>query len=152
MRVSSLAARTVASVLVGLTASCATPPAYDEPYALIEPGIRSATRKEAPAFIHTVDGQIPVAGSRYPIPVAPGKHVVEVYFSTGSSAGAPDKHLRAVNIDAAPCTRYRLVARYIDLVYAQWDAVVYPEPVGECLAKFGREAKASPSRPLYAGD
>jgi hypothetical protein len=123
-----------------VVAGCAAPAQYDEPYALIEPGFRSATRKEAPAFIQAVDGQIPVAGSRYPIPVAPGKHVVEVYFSTGSSAGEPDKHRRTIDIDAVACTRYRVVARYVDLVYAQWDPVVYSEPVGECLTKFPRAA------------
>jgi hypothetical protein len=126
--------------LFTVVAGCAAPAQYDEPYALIEPGLRSVTRKEAPAFIQAVDGQIPVAGSRYPIPVAPGKHVVEVYFSTGSSAGEPDKHRRTIDIDAVACTRYRVVARYVDLVYAQWDPVVYSEPVGECLTKFPRAA------------
>jgi hypothetical protein len=121
-------------------AGCAAPPVYDEPYALIEPGLRSATRKEAPAFIHAVDGKIPVS-SRYPIPVQPGKHVIDVYFSTNSSAGPPEASHHAVDIDAAPCVRYRIVARYYgyyDLVNPRWEPVVYSEPVGECLAKFPR--------------
>ena len=126
--------------LAASVAGCAAPPVYDEPYALIEPGLRSATRKEAPAFIHAVDGKIPVS-SRYPLPVQPGKHVIDVYFSTNSSAGPPEANHHAVDIDAVPCTRYRIVARYYgyyDLVNPRWEPVVYTETVGECLAKFPR--------------
>lgn len=160
MRVSSLTPRALAAILIGLTASCAAPPAsepaydYDQPYALIESGFRSPVRKEAPAFIHAVDGRIPV-NSRYSIPVEPGKHVIDVYFSTNASAGPPEATHHAVDIDAAPCTRYRIVAHYYgyyDLVNPRWEPVIYTEAVGECLAKFGRAAKAAPSRPAYAVD
>jgi len=123
-----------------ITAGCATTAEespYAEPYAFVEPGVASTTRKEAPAFIHTVDGQQPL-NSRYSIPVQPGKHVLEVYFSSGSVAGSPEKHRKAVELQAAPCTRYRVVARYTSLVNpTDWEPVVYSEMIGECAAKFG---------------
>ena len=133
----------VAAILAaGGTAGCATSTEesayapYAEPYAFVEPGVASTTRKEAPAFIHTVDGQQPLS-SRYSIPVPPGKHVLEVYFSSGSVAGSPEKHRKAVELQAAPCTRYRVVARYVSLVNpTDWEPVVYSELIGECAAKF----------------
>jgi hypothetical protein len=124
-------------VVAGLAASCATPPAYDEPYALFEPGTRSAVRREIPVLIHEVDGQIPVDARRqYGIPVPPGKHVVVVHFSSDSVTGAPEKHVRTLEIEAAACTRYRIVAHHTALVHVEWEPVVYPEPIGECTAKF----------------
>ena len=126
----------VALGLAGALTACATG-AYEDPYALVEPGLRSAVRKEAPAFIHAVDGQIPVS-SRYSIPLTPGKHVLDVYFSTDSSAGAPEKHRRVVDLQAAPCTRYRVVARYTNFTHPDWEPVVYSEPIAECLERFRR--------------
>ena len=135
IRVSGLALQ--AMVVAGLAASCATPPAYDEPYALFEPGTRSAVRREIPVLIHEVDGQIPVDARRqYGIPVPPGKHVVVVHFSSDSVTGAPEKHVRTLEIEAAACTRYRIVAHHTALVHVEWEPVVYPEPIGECTAKF----------------
>ena len=132
-------ALTAAILTAGVAAGCATGAGespYAEPYAFFEPGVNSTTRKEAPAFIHTVDGQQPVS-SRYSIPVSPGKHVLEVYFSSGNVAGSPEKHRKAIDIDAAPCTRYRIVARYTSLVNpSDWEPVVYSEVIGECSAKF----------------
>jgi len=131
-----------ASLAAGITAGCATSgeesdyAPYAEPYAFVEPGVASTTRKEAPAFIHTVDGQQPVS-SRYSIPVAPGKHMLEVYFSSGSVAGSPEKHRKSIELQAAPCTRYRVVARYVSLVNpGEWEPVVYSEVIGECAKKF----------------
>jgi hypothetical protein len=114
-----------------LAAACATTD-YEEPYAVIEAGTRSATRKEIPVLVHSIDGQIPVAGSRYPIPVKPGRHAVDVYFSSGVVAGADEKHRRTLQINAAPCTRYRIVARYTQLTSVEWEPVVYDEPIGGC--------------------
>src|SRR5436853_708835 len=105
-----------AMVLAGFAGSCASPPAYEEPYALFEPGTASAVRREIPVLIHKVDGEIPVdARRRYGIPVAPGKHVVVVHFSSDSVIGAPEKHVRTLQIEAAPCTRYRIVAHHTQL-------------------------------------
>lgn len=136
IRLSSLALP--AMVFAGLAASCAaTPPAYDEPYAVFEPGTRSAVRREIPVLIHEVDGEIPVDARRqYGIPVPPGKHVVVVHFSSDSVEGAPQKHVRTLEIEAAACTRYRIVAHHTTLVHVEWEPVVYQEPIGECTAKF----------------
>jgi hypothetical protein len=124
----------------GLAASCATAPtpaSYDEPYAVFEPGTPSAVRREIPVLIHEVDGQIPVDARRqYGIPVQPGKHVVVVYFSSDNVKGAPEKHVRTVEIEAAACTRYRIVAHHTQLTHVEWEPVVYQEPIGECTTKF----------------
>jgi len=139
-----IAARALSAAIltVGITAACATSEGggespYAEPYAFVEPGLASTTRKEAPAFIHSVDGQIPV-NSRYSIPVSPGKHVLAVYFSSGAVAGSAEKHRKEINLEAAACTRYRVVARYTSVTNpTDWEPVVYSEPIGECAARFG---------------
>ena len=123
---------------LALAAACSTAGTYDEPYALVEPGLRSAARKEMPVIINAVDGQTTLNPRYYPTPLTPGKHVVDVYFSTDSVVGSSDKHHRAITLDAAPCTRYRIVARYQNLVHVEWVPVIYPEPIGECAAKFSR--------------
>ncbi|HYL23680.1 MAG TPA: hypothetical protein VEV21_04755 [Burkholderiales bacterium] len=139
IRVSGLALQ--AMVLAGLAASCATPPAYEQPYAVFEPGTPSAARREIPVLIHEVDGQIPVDARRqYGIPVQPGKHTVVVHFSSDSVEGAPQKHVRTLELDAAPCTRYRIVAHHAALVHVEWEPVVYQEPIGECTAKFANRS------------
>ncbi len=120
-----------------LLAACAAGPAYDSPYALVEPGTQSAARRETPVFIHDVDGQIPVA-QRYGIPIQPGKHVVIVHYSHGAVEGAPEKHVRRIDLEAAPCMRYRIVARHTALVHVEWEPVVYSEPIGECSQRFPR--------------
>ena len=133
-------------VFAGFTASCAsvTPEAYDQPYAVFEPGQASSVRREIPVLIHEVDGEIPVAARRtYGIPVAPGKHVVVVHFSSDSVTGAPEKHVRTLNIEAAACTRYRIVAHHTALVHVEWEPVVYQEPIGECTSKFPVTARAT---------
>ena len=119
-----------------LAACASTPsPTFSEPYALIEGGTPSQVRKEFPAFISTIDGQSNF-DPRRPAPLTPGKHRVDIYFSSTSVAGAAEKHVRAVELDAAPCTRYRVVARYTNLVSVDWEPVIYSEPIGECVSKF----------------
>jgi len=119
-----------------LIAACATGGTYDEPYALVEGGMRSAVRKEFPVLVNAVDGETTLSPRRYPTPLKPGKHVIEVYFSADSVAGSLEKHRRTIDLDAAPCTRYRIVARYESLTHVEWTPVIYPEPIGECMAKF----------------
>ena len=121
---------------LALAAACSTTGTYDEPYALVEPGMRSAVRKEMPVSINAVDGQTTLNARYYPTPLTPGKHVIDVYFSTDSVVGSADKHHKTIDLDAAPCTRYRIVARYQSLTHVEWEPVIYPEPIGECLAKF----------------
>ena len=124
------------AIPLALTAACANVGYYDEPYALVEGGMRSAARKELPVIVNAVDGETTFIPRRYPTPLKPGKHLVEVYFSSDSVAGSSEKHRRTIDLDAAPCTRYRIVARYESLTHVEWTPVIYPEPIGECLAKF----------------
>jgi hypothetical protein len=108
---------------------------YTEPYGLIESGSPSSVRKEARAHINSIDGRTPFDPRRGEI-VKPGKRVVELRFSSGEGAGVNEKHSKILELDVAPCTRYRIVAHYTSTTHANWEPVVYPEPIGECLARF----------------
>jgi hypothetical protein len=119
---------------LSLTAACANGGIYDSPYALVESGSRSAVRKEFPAAINAVDGRSTLSARRYATTITPGRHRVDVYFSV--STGAFYKNYRTIELDAAPCTRYRIVAAYQNLTHVEWTPVIYPEPIGECAAKF----------------
>jgi len=120
--------------LVVLTAACATTGTYDEPYALVESGYRSFLRKELPITVNAVDGETTV-NPRYPPPLKPGRHMVDVYLNT--RVGPFYKQYRTLELDVAACTRYRIVAWYTNLTHIEWSPVIYPEPIGECIAKFG---------------
>jgi len=122
---------------LALIAACANTGIYDEPYALVEGGTRSAVRKELPAFINAVDGQTTFSRRYYPTPVKPGKHLLDVYF--GLADGPTYKQYRRIELDAAECTRYRIVAHYGNLTHVEWSPVIYAEPIGECLAKFAQK-------------
>lgn len=124
-----------------LMAACAAVGPYDEPYALVEGGMRSAVRNEFPAIVNAVDGKTTFIPRRYPTALKPGKHVIDVYFST--DVGPASKQYRTIELDAAACTRYRIVARYINLTHVEWTPVIYPEPIGECNAKFARKSAQS---------
>jgi hypothetical protein len=125
----------VGVVLCLAACSSTQSPTFNEPYALIEGGYPSQVRKEYPAFISAIDGQSNF-DPRRPAPLTPGKHKVDVYFSSSTVAGGAEKHVRSLDLDAAPCTRYRVVARYANLVSVDWEPVIYSEPIGECVAKF----------------
>src|SRR6266700_691021 len=104
----------VMPLLVGslLAAGCAAVEPFDAPYALVEVGPISAARKELPVIVNAIDGDYllnPRSG-----PIKPGKHLLEDQFST----------------------RYRIVAQYTNLTNVEWTPVIYPEPIGECAAKF----------------
>jgi hypothetical protein len=124
---------------LALAAACSTTGTYDEPYALVEGGMRSVVRKEFPVLVNAVDGESTLSPRRYPTALKPGKHQIEVYFSSDSVVGSSEKHRRTIDLDAAPCTRYRIVARYQNLTHVDWDPVIYPEPIGECAAKFSQK-------------
>ena len=124
----------VTPLLVGslLAAGCAAVEPFDAPYALVEVGPISAARKELPVIVNAIDGDSllnPRSG-----PIKPGKHQLEVQFSTRD--GPFWKRKKMVELDAKPCTRYRIVAQYTNLTNVDWAPVIYPEPIGECLAKF----------------
>jgi hypothetical protein len=122
-------------LLSALAAGCATVEAFDEPYTLFEGGFRSAGRKEIPVIINTVDGQA-LQDPRRSVAIKPGRHQLDVRFTTAT--GPDRKHRATLEIVAEPCTRYRIVARYTNLTHVEWMPVIYPEPIGECVARFGQ--------------
>ena len=117
-----------------LAAGCAAVgPSYDAPYALVDIGPLSASRKELPVIVNAIDGDS-LLDPRRSGPLTPGKHQLEVQFSTRD--GPYWKRKKMVELDALPCTRYRIVAQYTNLTNVDWKPIVYPEPIGECMAKF----------------
>jgi hypothetical protein len=65
------------AIPLALTVACATLGPYDDPYALVEGGMRSAARKEFPVIVNAVDGETTFIPRRYPTPLKPGKHQIE---------------------------------------------------------------------------
>ena len=125
-------------VLSALAAAPAAAGLYDEPYALVESGRRSDVRKELPVVINSVDGKS-TRSPRYSDPIAPGMHRIQVNFSTSSIPTL--RGFRYLDLDLKPCTRYRVVAGYQNLVHlASWEPRVYIEPIGECAGKFRADA------------
>jgi hypothetical protein len=122
-------------LLMGLltAAGCAAVGPFDQPYALVEIGPISAARKELPVIVNAIDGESTLDPRRSG-PIKPGKHQVEVQFSTRD--GPFWKRMKMVELDALPCTRYRVVAQYTNLTNVDWKPMIYPEPIGECVAKF----------------
>jgi hypothetical protein len=107
---------------------------YDQPYGLIESGDRSQTRKHEPVAISRIDGESP-RNPRKPEPVTPGKHSVQISFTSARTVVADD--LQTIEIDVAPCKRYRIVAAYETAVSGKWKPVVQAvEDIGECRRKF----------------
>jgi len=107
---------------------------YDQPYGLIESGDRSQTRKEESVAISRIDGAS-TRNPRRPDPVAPGKHSVEISFTTARTTVGDD--LKTIEIDVQPCKRYRVAARYHTAASGKWDPVVQSvEDIGECRKKF----------------
>lgn len=128
MTVAALAA--LAGLLPGLVAAGA----YEQPYGLIESGDRSQTRKEETVAISRIDGQS-TNNPRRPDPVAPGKHSVELSFTSARTTVGDD--LKTIEIDVQPCKRYRVAARYHTSASGKWDPVVQSvEDIGECRKKF----------------
>src|SRR5258708_13497695 len=114
------------SLLIGslLAAGCAAVEPFDAPYALVEVGPISAARKELPVIVNAIDGDSllnPRSG-----PIKPGKHQLEVQFSTRD--GAYWKRKKMVDLDAKPCTRYRIVAQYTNLPNLHRAPLIYPQP------------------------
>jgi hypothetical protein len=123
----------VLALLAGSTLAMAG--AYDQPWSMVEPGDRSEVRKEFPAAITQIDGQS-VRDTRRPDAVAPGKHSVTIRFETARVNQSEAEATRVVEMDLAPCTRYRVVARRQQ--GTKWDPQVYAEPISECARKFGK--------------
>ena len=128
---------TTACLLPGLAAAGA----YDQPYGLIESGDRSQTRNQETVAISRIDGAS-TRNPRRPDPVAPGKHAVEISFTSARAVVGDD--LKTIEIDVQPCKRYRVAAQYHTSASGKWDPVVQSvEDIGECKKKFmpGQPAK-----------
>lgn len=112
---------------------CTSAGTYDAPYALVESGVRSINGREIPVTLTSVDGVSPLDPRRSG-PLAPGKHEVVVRFSTIGGPYYEDK--AALDLNLAECTRYRIVARYTNLVHVDWTPIVYPDAIVPCQARF----------------
>ena len=107
---------------------------YDAPYGKIEIGDRSVNRKHETAAISRIDGKT-TSNPRRPDPVSPGKHTVEVSFS--SARTVVGDQLQTIEIDVEPCKRYRIVAHYDNQASGKWEPVVQSvDDIGECRKKF----------------
>jgi hypothetical protein len=126
-----MAARISLLFLVACTAAVAG--VYDQPWSAVEPGDRSEVRKEFPAAITQIDGQS-VRDPRRPDAIAPGKHSITIRFETARVNQSESEATRVVEMDLAPCTRYRIVAQRQQ--GTKWDPQAYPEPISECAHKF----------------
>jgi hypothetical protein len=111
----------------------ATAGPYDQPYAIVESGDASQTRKEARLAISKVDGKNP-RNPRRSDPIEPGKRTISLHFESARGIFRPEN--LEVQIDLEACTRYRIVAAYEYATGPDWKPKVYSEPIGECRKKF----------------
>lgn len=131
----------VLAATIGLLPGLAAAGPYDQPYGLIESGDRSQTRNQEPVAISRIDGAS-TRNPRRPDPVAPGKHAVEISFTSARAVVGDD--LKTIEIDVQPCKRYRVVAQYHTSASGKWDPVVASvEDIGECRKKFMQGQPAS---------
>ena len=124
---------TALALMAGLLPGLAAAGPYDQPYGLIESGDRSQTRNQERVAIARIDGKSP-RDPRRPEPLAPGKHLVEISFTSARAVVGDD--LKTIEIDVEPCKRYRVVAQYHTAASGKWDPVVGVEDIGECKRKF----------------
>ena len=109
---------------------------YDKPWAIVERGDNSDVRKEATLGLRQIDGKSP-RNPRRSDPLEPGKHVISVHFESARGVFAPQ--YQDIELDLAPCTRYRIVAQYEARTGPDWKPKVYSEPIGECRTKFAKK-------------
>lgn len=122
----------VAAALAAAALPAAAGP-YDQAWAFVESGDNSEVRKESRVAISKIDGETPK--NRRGEAVAPGKHKVRVSYETARAPVADN--FRELDMDLAPCTRYRIVANYTSKTSTEWKPVVRDEPIKECAKKFG---------------
>lgn len=126
----------VAPLLLAAAAAVAGP--YDQPYAIVERGDASETRKEAAIGIAKIDGVSP-RNPRRSDPIPPGKHTISLHFESARGVFRPEN--LDMEIDLEGCTRYRIVANYVSKSGGDWKPKVYSEPIGECRKKFAAKKK-----------
>ena len=109
---------------------------YDQPYALVERGMTSDTRKEVTLAITAVDGKS-IRDPRKTDPIPPGKHTISVHFESMRYKFRPEQ--QDIELDLEACTRYQIVASYEIKSGPNWKPKVYSEPIGECRKKFAKK-------------
>ena len=125
--------RPIAPLLFALAATAAAAAGYDRPWSVVEPADESQVRKEFRPAITQIDGKS-TREPRDSNAVEPGRHTVKVRFETGRVTQSPEEMERLLDLDLAPCTRYRIAAQRT--TGTQWEPKVYPEKIGECTKKF----------------
>jgi len=109
---------------------------FDRPYALVESGDNSETRKEARATVTAVDGRSTL-DTRSAEPVEPGRHTITIGFQSARGVFRPGSIDVAMVLE--PCTRYRFVAAYESRTGPRWTPRAYTETIGECRKKFKQD-------------
>jgi hypothetical protein len=128
--------RSLAAVLATFATPLALAGMYDKPYAIVESGDNSETRKESRLSITKVDGKS-TRNARKTDPIEPGKHTLTLHFESARGNFRPE-YLDA-QLDLEACTRYRIVAQYEVKTGPDWKPKVYSEPIGECVKKFAKK-------------
>jgi hypothetical protein len=109
--------------------------AYDGPWAIVEGADASSVRKEFRPAITQIDGRS-TRNTMESDALAPGKHQVKIRFETGRMNQSQEEAERVLDLELAPCTRYRIAAART--TGTQWEPKVYPEKIGECERKFAK--------------
>ncbi len=136
--------KTLFAALALAAAGLAQAGMYDNPYAIVESGNNSETRKESRLAITKVDGKS-TRNARKTDPIEPGKHKLTLHFESARGNFRPE-YLEA-EIDLEACTRYRVVARYEVKTGPDWKPHFYTEPIGECVKKFKKKEEAKKDAP-----
>lgn len=136
--------KTLFAALVLAAAGLAQAGMYDQPYAIIESGDNSETRKESRLAITKVDGKS-TRNARKTDPIEPGKHTITVHFESARAIFRPE--YLDIQMDLEACTRYRVVAQYEVKTGPDWKPKVYSEPIGECVKKFKKKEEAKKDAP-----
>ena len=126
----------LAAFALALTAGIAQAGMYDKPYAIVESGNNSETRKESRVAITKVDGKS-TRNARKTDPIEPGKHKITLHFESARGNFRPE--YLDIEMDLEACTRYRVVAQYEVKTGPDWKPHVYSEPIGECKKKFAKK-------------
>jgi hypothetical protein len=121
--------------LAAVSAVSAIAGPYDQPYALIERGDPSDVRKEATVAITRIDGDS-TRDPRKSDPIAPGKHKVTIHFESARGSFRPE--FVDLDLDLAPCTVYRIWAKYESKTGPDWKPLVRSERLPDCERKFGK--------------
>jgi hypothetical protein len=132
--------KTLFAALALTAAGLAQAGMYDKPYAIVESGADSETRKESRLSISKVDGKS-TRNARKTDPIEPGKRMITLHFESARGKFRPE--YLDVQMDLEACTRYRVVAQYEVKTGPDWKPKVYSEPIGECVKKFAKKDAAA---------